>query len=76
MILTLWSCQDLDKVFYQDLDKNFAGDATFLQHCLKNKHLHLKCFSGKDPAKGVFTIMHSYLGLLVSIKVSKQKKGH
>ena len=26
-------------------------DATSLHHCLKNKQLKLKAFSGKDPAK-------------------------
>ena len=33
-------------------------DATSLYHCLKNKQLKLKTFSGKDPAKEVFNIMH------------------
>ena len=31
-------------------------DATSLYHCLKNKQLELN----KDPAKGVFNIMHTY----------------
>ena len=34
-------------------------DATSLHHCLKNKQLKLNAFSGKDPAKGVFNIMHT-----------------
>ena len=34
-------------------------DATFLHHCLKNKQLKLNAFSCKDPAKGVFNIMHT-----------------
>ena len=29
-----------------------------VHHCLKNKQLKLNAFSGKDPAKGVFNIMH------------------
>ena len=35
------------------------SDATSLHHCLKNKQLKLNAFSGKDPAKGVVTIMHT-----------------
>ena len=35
--------------------------STSLHHCLKNNQLKLNGFSGKDPAKGVFSIMHSYL---------------
>ena len=34
-------------------------EATSLHHCLKNKQLKLNAFSGKDPAKGVFNIMHT-----------------
>ena len=34
-------------------------DATSLHHCLKNKQLKLNAFSGKDPEKGVFNIMHT-----------------
>ena len=34
-------------------------DATSLHHCLKNKQLKRNAFSGKDPAKGVFNIMHT-----------------
>ena len=34
-------------------------DATSLHHGLKNKQLKLNVFSGKDPAKGVFNIMHT-----------------
>ena len=33
-------------------------DATSLHHCL-NKQLKLDTFSGKDPAKGAFGIMHT-----------------
>ena len=33
-------------------------DATSLHH-LKNKQLKLNAFSSKDPAKGVFDIMHT-----------------
>ena len=36
-----------------------APDATSLHHCVKNKQLKLNAFSGKDPAKGVFSFMHS-----------------
>ena len=35
-------------------------DATSLHHCLKNKQLKLNAFSGNDPAKGVFNIMHTW----------------
>ena len=28
-------------------------------NCLKSKKLKLNAFSGKDPAKGVFNIMHT-----------------
>ena len=31
-------------------------DATSLHYCLKNKHLKLNAFSGKDPAKVVFNL--------------------
>ena len=34
-------------------------DATSLHHCLKYKQLKLNVFSGKDPGKGVFSIMHT-----------------
>ena len=34
-------------------------DVTSLHHCHKNKQLKLNAFSGKDPATGVFNIMHS-----------------
>ena len=34
-------------------------DATSLHLCLKNKQLNLNAFSGKEPAKGVFNIMHT-----------------
>ena len=34
-------------------------DATSPHHCLKNGQLKLNAFSGKDPAKGVFNIMHT-----------------
>ena len=34
-----------------------ARDTTSLCHCLKNKQLKLKW---TDPAKGVFSIIHSY----------------
>ena len=37
-------------------------DATSLYHCLKNKQLKLYAFSGKDPAKGVFNIIHTQEG--------------
>ena len=40
-------------------------DATSLQHCLKNKQLKLNAFSGKDPAKGVFNIMHTRRGVAI-----------
>ena len=33
--------------------------ATSLHHCLKNEQLKLNAFSGKDPSKGVFNIMHT-----------------
>ena len=32
----------------------------YLHRCLKNKQLKLNAFGGKDPTKGVFSIMHSY----------------
>ena len=35
----------------------FCQDAW--HHCLNNKQLKLNAFSGKDPAKGVFNIMHT-----------------
>ena len=45
-------------------------------HCLKNKQLKLKCFQCKDPAKGVFSIMHSYFETLGKyLLFTKQKKG-
>ena len=34
-------------------------DATSLHHCLKNKQLKLSAFSGKDPVKGVFSIVNT-----------------
>ena len=34
-------------------------DATSLHHCLKNKQIKINVFSGKDPAKGMFNIMHT-----------------
>ena len=34
-------------------------DATSLHHCLKDKRLILNDFSGQDPAKEVFNIMHT-----------------
>ena len=34
-------------------------DVTSLHHCLKNKQLKLNAFSGRDPANGVFNIMHT-----------------
>ena len=34
-------------------------DATSLHHFHKNKQLKLNAFSGKDPVKGVFNIMHT-----------------
>ena len=34
-------------------------DATSLHHCLKNKQLKLDAFSGKNPEKRLFNIMHS-----------------
>ena len=36
-------------------------DATSLNHCLKSKQLKLNAFSGSDPAKVVFNIMHMWL---------------
>ena len=37
-------------------------DAASLHHCFKSKQLILNAFSGKDPVKGVFNIMHTYEG--------------
>ena len=34
-------------------------DGTSLCHCLKNKQLKRNAFSGKDPAKEVFNIVHT-----------------
>ena len=34
-------------------------DVTSLHHYLKNKQLKLNAFSGEDPAKEVFNIMHT-----------------
>ena len=34
-------------------------EATSLHHCLMNKQLKLNAFSSKDPAIGLFSIMHS-----------------
>ena len=38
-------------------------DATSLHHCLQNKQLKLKAFSGKDTANGVFND-YAQLGVL------------
>ena len=37
-------------------------DAKSIHHCLKNKQLKLYVFSVKDPAKGVFNIIHTKEG--------------
>ena len=42
--------------------KSISVDVTSLHYCLKNKQLKLNAFSGKDPAKGVFSSMHRYEG--------------
>ena len=61
-------------------------DATSLHHCLKNKQLKLKSFSGMDPANR--SIMHSYFEILgkyflftkyltsTNMPTAQQKKGH
>ena len=59
-------------------------DAKSLHHCLKNKQLKLKRFQWKDPAKGAFSIMHSYFETLgkyllftkyLIMPTAQQKKG-
>ena len=41
-------------------------DATSVHHGLKKKQLKLNAFSGKDPAKGVFNIMHRSEGVAIT----------
>ena len=62
--------------------------ATSLHHCLNNKPLKLNAISGMDPAKGVFSIMHSYFETLgkyllftkylhsTNMPTAQQKKGY
>ena len=47
-------------------------DTISLHHCLKNKQLKLNAFSGKDPVKRVFNIMHTST---INVTIIKTKLG-
>ena len=83
---SLKSTETRDKLLYLQA-KSYVKmpDATSLHHCLMNKQLN---FSGKDPAKGVFSIMHNYFKTLgkyllftkyptrTNMPTAQQKKEH